>query len=1220
MTDTQEPTKQSLEIAHVLFMDIVAYSTLHMDHQQQVLHNLQEAVRNTSAFKRARANDQLIRLPTGDGMALVFFRDPEAPVRCALELTKSLRSSPDIKLRMGIHTGPVYRIADINANRNVAGGGINIAQRVMDCGDTGHIMVSKAAADVLGQVSTWTGALQDLGETEVKHGVRVHIFNLCLDDVGNPAIPQKLSSVSSSSQKLKSGQRSNANDAQSGPNETSDRIFSIVRPHFRTLLNVSLVIVASLFVHGAALSLFRTLSKSDPHLSAYITTGVFALVALFALTKIEQARRSGERAQKRLDNWAQTSRSAAFRNLVPYSEADGLPGTGRKRQARQLVANIKDPSFRFGVISGDVGCGKTSLLQSEVQRLLKHDGFAPILLSRAEVSDAKDVADLADAIRTAIASKQASESRVLIVDQIEEILIRFHEKEAREALGALFGEITRSDPPSKILCAIRKDYFLDLYDLESAMGVEVRPTLMLRNFTQEEAKEVIEECANLEGLSPTSDLIDSIVTDLTKEGQIRPPELQIVCTALTANFTSRHYKALGGAKGLLQSYLNIAIETCIDKEMARLILRQACDFERQAKAEPKTVDELAQAVRTQQDKLASTERLLRGVLDHLVRSRLLVVIGGGKFSLIHDYWVSIIHATTINDRSQQEKADELLHRHLHDQQAGFSSALSSKQLHLVQISANRELLGTQEAKKLIQKSLTLLWIRRGIAAVTVLTIVATGLLSSHLIWHAESLADFSGPQNARHLEDPDRLMISPAGWIKERKASSISFWLIPSGKRTSGFTVDAWEFSRSGNQLLYMDDGQAHFLDFKTKKETSIGHAFGGGTVVYMSPLAHCALYISSSKEVGVGNSGRQTRTTLQVLSLPEGKLLASTSLTRVGTYSGMPNDACDRVNLEMNYGIREVSQGKETDNLEKEVPWVWNLRERLPKQIVSRPSENLQATFGDQTVAVLEKDDRDLTQIKLWDLRNGVQRIRDLELGHYVDALLNFSDDEQFLVIQYFPTLASRMQFFEPSFYFVRTSDLEQAEFTKGQKLVNCTNPSKVWPFSEYFLWNSSKQEGFFWDFSTHGPVHLTGIPAEGTTSCSVSPDKSRMVTLRKNGSTQLWNLTENKVVDLHTGGQVISATWSLEGEHVALVRDTGQILLFDLNGSSVAILVPPGSLTASLSGDGELAISFRQTCGHILLLTADGRLLKYSKKLKIFDLPFLFPVYSRGSDSACN
>jgi Tol biopolymer transport system component/class 3 adenylate cyclase len=186
-------SSRTLEIAHVLFTDIVGYSKLPMDEQESLLMQLQDAVRHTPEFARAEASEELIRLPTGDGMALVFFRDPEAPVRCALELSRILRSYPEIKLRMGIHSGPVYRVADINANRNVAGGGINIAQRVMDCGDAGHILVSEEVANVLGQLSRWKGYLQNLGEAEVKHSVRVHLFNLYTEDAGNSALPHKLS-------------------------------------------------------------------------------------------------------------------------------------------------------------------------------------------------------------------------------------------------------------------------------------------------------------------------------------------------------------------------------------------------------------------------------------------------------------------------------------------------------------------------------------------------------------------------------------------------------------------------------------------------------------------------------------------------------------------------------------------------------------------------------------------------------------------------------------------------------------------------------------------------------------------------------------------------------------------------------------------------------------------------------------------------------------------
>ncbi|HZV60397.1 MAG TPA: protein kinase, partial [Candidatus Eremiobacteraceae bacterium] len=187
------PSSRTLEMAHVLFMDIVAYSRMPMDQQEESLRHLQDKVRGTSEFIRAQASNQLIRLPTGDGMALVFFDDPEAPVRCAFELGRALRQEASFQLRMGIHTGPVYRVADINANRNVAGGGINIAQRVMDCGDAGHILGSGTVAEVLSQVSTWNTTLHDLGEVEVKHGLRIHVYNLYTDEAGNKELPKKIS-------------------------------------------------------------------------------------------------------------------------------------------------------------------------------------------------------------------------------------------------------------------------------------------------------------------------------------------------------------------------------------------------------------------------------------------------------------------------------------------------------------------------------------------------------------------------------------------------------------------------------------------------------------------------------------------------------------------------------------------------------------------------------------------------------------------------------------------------------------------------------------------------------------------------------------------------------------------------------------------------------------------------------------------------------------------
>lgn len=185
----------TVEIAHVLFTDLVGYSLLPMDQQKKYLAELQEIVRDAPQFRAAEAAGDIISLPTGDGMALAFFGDPTASAQCALEVAAALKGKPHLKLRMGIHGGPVYRMADVNANANLAGGGINMAQRVMDCGDAGHILLSKSTADVLLQFSQWAPYLTDLGECTVKHGVKIHLCSLATPELGNRERPRKLGAV-----------------------------------------------------------------------------------------------------------------------------------------------------------------------------------------------------------------------------------------------------------------------------------------------------------------------------------------------------------------------------------------------------------------------------------------------------------------------------------------------------------------------------------------------------------------------------------------------------------------------------------------------------------------------------------------------------------------------------------------------------------------------------------------------------------------------------------------------------------------------------------------------------------------------------------------------------------------------------------------------------------------------------------------------------------------
>jgi TolB-like protein/Tfp pilus assembly protein PilF len=184
-----------LEIAHVLFIDIVGYSKLSINEQRAAIDELNEVVRGPEQFEKAEAAARLIKIPTGDGMALVFYTSPEAPAQCAVEIGRALKEHPRLQLRMGVHSGPVSGVIDVNGHANLAGAGLNMAQRVMDCGDAGHILLSKHVAEDLEEYEQWRPLLHDLGECEVKHGMRVSIVNLYAAEVGNAQLPKKFQAL-----------------------------------------------------------------------------------------------------------------------------------------------------------------------------------------------------------------------------------------------------------------------------------------------------------------------------------------------------------------------------------------------------------------------------------------------------------------------------------------------------------------------------------------------------------------------------------------------------------------------------------------------------------------------------------------------------------------------------------------------------------------------------------------------------------------------------------------------------------------------------------------------------------------------------------------------------------------------------------------------------------------------------------------------------------------
>jgi len=319
-----------LEIAHVLFIDIVGYSRLSIKDQHAAVEELNQIVRASEQFQRAEAASRLLKIPTGDGMALVFYMSPEAPAQCAVEISRALKEHPGLQLRMGIHSGPVSGVVDVNERANIAGAGINIAQRVMDCGDAGHILISKHAAEDLEEYEHWQPHLHDLGECEVKHGVLVHVVNLYTDELGNPEMPEKF--------KQAAGTRREA-AASSGPTE---------RPTARRLAMIGAVL---LMIAAVVSGLFVFLAKRSPTRAITSTVAPEKSIAVLPFENLSE--------EKANAYFAEGIQEEILTRLAKIAELKVISRTSTQ-QFQSKPANLSEIAKQLGV---------ANILEGSVQRL-----------------------------------------------------------------------------------------------------------------------------------------------------------------------------------------------------------------------------------------------------------------------------------------------------------------------------------------------------------------------------------------------------------------------------------------------------------------------------------------------------------------------------------------------------------------------------------------------------------------------------------------------------------------------------------------------------------------------------------------------------------------------------------------------------------------------------------------------------------------------------------
>ncbi len=317
-----------LEIAHLLLIDVVGYSKLLVNEQIELLQELNQIVRGTESFRAAEASGKLGRVPTGDGMALLFFRSPEEPVRCALEISRTLQDHPHIQVRMGVHSGPVNRVTDVDDKMNFAGSGINVAQRVLDCGDAGHILLSAHAAEDLTQYRHWQPYLHDLGECEVKHRLHLHLFNVYKDNLGNPQAPEK----------FKQGKRS----------KQASAVRPITAPGWPRIAFVVTLLVSAVALVISSLILFHRPSPSPTTSTRPETTATIRLTAIpqksIAVLPFENLSDNKENAY-----FADGVQDEILTDLAKIADLKIISRTSVRQYKSGLARNLPEISAQLGI-------------------------------------------------------------------------------------------------------------------------------------------------------------------------------------------------------------------------------------------------------------------------------------------------------------------------------------------------------------------------------------------------------------------------------------------------------------------------------------------------------------------------------------------------------------------------------------------------------------------------------------------------------------------------------------------------------------------------------------------------------------------------------------------------------------------------------------------------------------------------------------------------------
>lgn len=964
---------------------------------------------------------------------------------------------------------------------------------------------------------------------------------------------------------------------------------------------------------------------------------------IFFLRKGNEREALRRRRKDALDHWKERKPDAAFRGLLSYGEQDMLPGENRRREALAIATQVVHPDFHFGVLSGDVGCGKTSLLQSGLHELLEKQGYQVNFVRSPrqflEESPSAATKTLPDklkqalsAIRQKCGAASADNPIVLIIDQFEEFLIEFPELEQRQEIGSFLRQ-PMEDQHIRVLCAVRYDYILDMHDLAPALPepLSTKALFRLRNFTETEAANVITECAQKDDLVLGKEFAELLASDLSQGGIVRPPELQLVCTALRGNITLDHYREAGEAKGILSDYTKGAIEICSRPDTGRLALRALCDFEASppAKNRPQTEEELGTALGLSLADRAISNQLSR-VLQQFEEAGLIISYRRNDeivYSLIHDYLVGPVSMATSDVATRTEEADQLLKFYLGGLESDRTTKIPFRKLRFITTNSSPGLLRSARTKRLIKSSRIAHAV--ALSSVAGVIVLGTGVLyaatNTHVTWNRAIICRYYPPK----IEETDAdvgYTVSPDGKsIWGETASYISIWDTRSANKIFSDEAIGSQISPHGEFVLLAHKGKRtlEVIQVATKQRFTTPFTFSESDYPYIDNVTFGAsektLLSCQDQTPGQRNSKTPVLTQLRVWSILDKRELGSVSGVKFRNENGGSRFSFYLTKSEDRL-LMTCVHGR------KYVPALWKVRPHSSaNQIVyllknPRSASNFIGSFGffdssrlisvsekANIVATVEGNSTKKRLIHLWDLRTGEhihsQEVSCLNGAEHIN--LSFTSDGQYLFVRGDHNESGRTKRDENSgTYVLATSDLRPVTQVspRGGLIIYSTSGEP----SDDLVWADENNDAFHWNPQQTQPNIIHNFHLKTVDQIIMERDGQNVIISREGRGLELWNIVSGKKIreielkaGMHLGGL------TMDGRAIFVVTE-GSVLNF-YNATTFERIN-----TLTDVGEANPSVFYDPDCQREQFWTNQGLVLRYTHGIHI-------PLLGFRQSSAC-